>query len=47
MVEKTIDMLHRSPGCLVNHDDGTARRIVTEDNEVDTLYSQRTAWSDD
>ncbi len=40
MAEKTVDMLHRSLEAFVNHDADAARRIVTEDDEVDNLYSQ-------
>jgi len=40
MTEKTVDMLHRSLGTFVNGDADTARKIVTEDDEVDNLYDQ-------
>lgn len=40
MAEKTADMLRRSLDAFVNHDADAARRIVTEDDEVDNLYSQ-------
>ncbi|HTY81235.1 MAG TPA: phosphate signaling complex protein PhoU [Dehalococcoidales bacterium] len=38
MVEKTVDMLQRSIEALCNHDADTAKKIVVEDDEVDTLY---------
>lgn len=40
MAEKTVDMLHRSLDSFVQHDVDTARRIATEDDEVDDLYNQ-------
>jgi phosphate transport system protein len=40
MVEKTMDMLHRSLDALVNHNAEAARQIATEDDEVDDLYNQ-------
>jgi phosphate transport system protein len=40
MAEKTVDMLHRSLGAFVNHDADAARKIATEDNEVDHLYDE-------
>jgi phosphate transport system protein len=40
MTEKTIDMLHRSLDAFVKHDADTARKIVAEDDEVDSLYNQ-------
>jgi phosphate transport system protein len=40
MAEKVNDMLHRSLDALINHDADSAKRIVTEDNEVDNLYDQ-------
>lgn len=40
MAEKTIDMLRRSVDAFIHHDADTARQIVTEDDEVDRLYSQ-------
>jgi phosphate transport system protein len=40
MAEKTVDMLHRSMEAFINHDSEAARRIVTEDDEVDHLYDE-------
>jgi phosphate transport system protein len=40
MGEKVNDMLRRSLDALINHDAETARKIVTEDDEVDALYDQ-------
>ncbi len=40
MMEKTIDMLHRSLDTFVKGDADTARKIVAEDDEVDSLYDQ-------
>jgi phosphate transport system protein len=40
MTEKTVDMLHRSLDTFVKGDADTARKIVTEDDEVDNLYDQ-------
>jgi len=40
MTEKTVDMLHRSLDTFVKGDADTARKIVTEDDEVDNLYNQ-------
>ena len=40
MMEKTVDMLHRSLDTFVKGDADTARKIVTEDDEVDNLYDQ-------
>ena len=40
MAEKTIDMLRRSLDAFVNRDIETAKRIVSEDDEVDLLYTQ-------
>lgn len=40
MAEKTTDMLHRSLDTLVKRDADTARKIVTEDDDVDNLYDQ-------
>jgi phosphate transport system protein len=40
MAGKTIDMLHRSLDALVSHNAEAARQIATEDNEVDSLYTQ-------
>jgi phosphate transport system protein len=39
MAEKTIDMLHRSLEAFTKHDAETARKIATEDDEVDHLYN--------
>ena len=40
MAEKANDMLHRSLDALINHDADVAKRIVSEDDEVDNLYDQ-------
>ncbi len=40
MAEKTIDMLRRSLDAFVNRDIETAKRIASEDDEVDHLYTQ-------
>jgi phosphate transport system protein len=40
MAEKMVDMLHSSLEAFINQDTDTARRIATEDDEVDNLYSQ-------
>jgi phosphate transport system protein len=40
MADKVVDMLHRSLDALVSHDADAARRIATEDDEVDNLYDQ-------
>ncbi len=40
MAEKTRDMLHRSLDAFIARDDGAARRICVEDDEVDHLYDQ-------
>jgi phosphate transport system protein len=40
MAEKTVDMLHRSLTAFTSHDAESARKIVTEDDEVDNLYDQ-------
>jgi phosphate transport system protein len=40
MMEKTVDMLHRSLDTFVKSDADTARKIVAEDDEVDNLYDQ-------
>jgi phosphate transport system protein len=40
MAEKTVDMLHRSLDALINRDAETARKIASEDDEVDDLYDQ-------
>jgi phosphate transport system protein len=40
MAEKTVDMLHRSLEAFINHDAAAARRIATEDDEVDALYNE-------
>lgn len=40
MAEKTADMLRRSLDAFVKHDVTAAREIVTEDDEVDSLYDQ-------
>jgi phosphate transport system protein len=40
MAEKVNDMLHRSLDALINHDADAAKKIVSEDDEVDDLYSQ-------
>ena len=40
MMEKTVDMLHRSLDTFVKGDADTARKIVAEDDEVDNLYDQ-------
>jgi phosphate transport system protein len=39
MAEKTVDMLQRSLEAFIKHDAETARRIATEDDEVDHLYN--------
>jgi len=38
MAEKTVDMLHRSLEAFTQHDAETARKIATEDDDVDNLY---------
>ncbi len=40
MAEKAVDMLHRALQAFVNNDAETARKIVSEDEEVDNLYNQ-------
>jgi phosphate transport system protein len=40
MAEKTVDMLHRSLDSFINYDSETAKKIATEDDEVDNLYDQ-------
>jgi len=40
MAEKTADMLRRSLEAFINHDTDAARKIATEDDEVDNLYDQ-------
>jgi phosphate transport system protein len=40
MAEKTVDMLHRSLDAFIRHDAEAARRISTEDDEIDHLYDQ-------
>jgi phosphate transport system protein len=40
MTEKTTDMLHRSLDAFVKRDANTARKIATEDDDVDNLYDQ-------
>ncbi len=40
MAEKTASMLHRSLEAFVTCDTETARKVVSEDNEVDALYDQ-------
>lgn len=40
MAEKTVDMLRRSLDAFVKRDAEAARQIVTEDDEVDDLYTQ-------
>ena len=40
MAEKTADMLHRSLDAFTIHDEELARKIVTEDDEVDDLHDQ-------
>ncbi len=40
MTEKTTDMLHRSLDAFVKRDADTARKIATEDDDVDNLYDQ-------
>jgi phosphate transport system protein len=40
MMEKTVDMLHRSLDTFVRRDADAARKIVAEDDEVDNLYDQ-------
>ena len=40
MAEKTTDMLHRGLDAFVERDADAARKIVTEDDEVDNLYDQ-------
>lgn len=40
MAEKTTDMLHRSLDAFVKGDADAARKIATEDDEVDNLYDQ-------
>lgn len=40
MVEKTVDMLHRSLSAFTTHDAESARKIAIEDDEVDELYDQ-------
>ena len=38
MAEKTISMLHRSLGALINRDVDAAEQIAAEDDEIDDLY---------
>jgi len=40
MADKTLDMLRRSLDAFIGHDDGAARRICAEDDEIDHLYDQ-------
>jgi phosphate transport system protein len=40
MAEKVNDMLHRSLDALINRDAAAARKIASEDDEVDKLYDQ-------
>jgi phosphate transport system protein len=40
MADKTVDMLHRSLDSFINYDSETAKKIATEDDEVDNLYDQ-------
>lgn len=40
MADKTIEMLRMSLDAFINHDDELARRIVGEDDEVDSLHKQ-------
>ena len=40
MAEKTIEMLRMSLDAFINHDDELARRIVAEDDKVDSLHKQ-------
>lgn len=40
MAEKTIEMLRMSLDAFINHDDEMARRIVAEDDKVDSLHKQ-------
>ena len=40
MADKVNDMLHRSLDALINRDADAARRIATEDDEVDNLCDQ-------
>jgi len=40
MTEKTVDMLHHSLDAFINSDADAARRIIAEDDEVDSLYEQ-------
>jgi phosphate transport system protein len=40
MADKAVDMLHRSLLAFIHRDAAAARHIVTEDDEVDSLYTQ-------
>jgi phosphate transport system protein len=40
MAEKVNDMLHRALDTLITHDVEAARKIASEDDEVDQLYDQ-------
>ena len=40
MAEKTIEMLRMSLDAFINYDDELARRIVAEDDKVDSLHKQ-------
>jgi len=40
MADKVNDMLHRSLDALINRDADAAKQIVSEDDEVDSLYDQ-------
>lgn len=40
MADKTIDMLKKSLQALINRDAVLASRVILEDDEVDSLYSQ-------
>jgi phosphate transport system protein len=40
MVEKTREMLRQSLDAFVNRDEGSARQVIQEDDEVDQLYDQ-------
>ena len=40
MAEMVNDMLHRSLSALINRDADVAKQIISEDDEVDSLYDQ-------
>ncbi len=40
MAKKTADMLHRSIIAFISHDASAAKTIISEDDEVDSLYDQ-------